>query len=214
MLPQATVAPSHVPREQVEKCLKDFEGGVWAQAATWDEIIVKWDENCMRNHSHVIDIESDSTAASTPATRASSLPSDFLDESPDISDDSLAAPSHLPPSLPRFREERLGALARLERAEAAAQQITNMTEAAEAAMRQIDRQAERAFGFLQNAGESARLIGQEAQHLNEIMANMRAALQGAYPLHPFSGHRHRCQMSDLSVLPDLLHVDTREDVDC
>ncbi|KAF7326886.1 hypothetical protein MVEN_02582500 [Mycena venus] len=51
--------------EQVNQCLRDFEGGVWAQAPTWDGIIAKWEQNCMRTHTHVIDLSPNSSVPSS-----------------------------------------------------------------------------------------------------------------------------------------------------
>ena len=55
---------------------------------------------------------------------------------------------------------------------------------AESAVRRVSQHAEHAFGLLQNAGMSVRLIGQEADRLIEIMADTRLSVEGTFSLNP------------------------------
>ncbi|KAJ7855630.1 hypothetical protein B0H14DRAFT_2579285 [Mycena olivaceomarginata] len=175
--------------EQVNRCLRDFEGGVWAQASTWDGIIIKWKENCVHHHSHVIDLSPDSSPPSTPATQASSTLPDASDASFDTSDDSLLSSIGILPALPFIASTSpdpsprppQDVSARLDAAthaaEAAARRITALVTEAEAAVGRISLHAETTFSHLQNASSAVRLIGQQADQALEALADARRAAQ-------------------------------------
>ncbi|KAJ7321636.1 hypothetical protein DFH08DRAFT_970001 [Mycena albidolilacea] len=180
--------------EQVNRCLRDFEGGLWAQASTWDGIVAKWKENCMHHHSHLIDLSPHSSMPSTPATRASSTLPDASDASLDASGDFLLSPHRIPPVLPcvaatdssllpQLQQELASACldAAVSTAEAAAQRITGLVADAEAAVRRIGVHAEVTFGHLQRASSAARLIGEWADQALEVLAEARLTAEQALP---------------------------------
>ncbi|KAJ7756544.1 hypothetical protein B0H14DRAFT_2635083 [Mycena olivaceomarginata] len=180
--------------EQVNQCLRDFEGGVWAQASTWDGIVAKWKENCRHHHSHLIDLSPHSSVPSTPATRAPSTLPDISDTSSDTSDDSLLSPHRIPPALPfvaatdcsllpQLQQELAAARldAAISTAEASAQRIAGLVTDAEAAVRRIGVHAEVTFGHLQRASSAARFIGQWADQALEVLAEARLTAEQALP---------------------------------
>ncbi|KAJ7612355.1 hypothetical protein DFH06DRAFT_1345099 [Mycena polygramma] len=166
--------------DQVNQSLKGFEGGLWVQAPTWDEIIEIWDKDCLDHHSHPVDLTTP-TPPSSPSELSTPLP-----------------PSRSPPLSPAIRQER--AAARLEAAadaaEAAARRIGRdadrifgLAEEAAGAVSRIGRHSERAFGFLQKAMGEARHIGEEADRVLEIMAATGVTVQGMSPLLGFAAAR-------------------------
>ncbi|KAJ7830574.1 hypothetical protein B0H14DRAFT_2593239 [Mycena olivaceomarginata] len=179
--------------EQVNRCLRDFEGGLWAQASTWDGIVAKWKENCMHHHSHVIDLSPHSSAPSTPATRASSALPDVSDASLDASGDFLLSPLRIPPVLPCVAATDSSLLPKLQQELAsvrldaavstaeAAERIAGLVADAEAAVRRIGVHAEVTFGHLQRASSAARLIGEWADQALEVLAEARLTAEQALP---------------------------------
>ncbi|KAJ7669095.1 hypothetical protein B0H17DRAFT_1209745 [Mycena rosella] len=189
--------------EQVQKCLIEFDGPLYVQASTWDGIITIWVEYCKGNHSHVVETSPPSSpdfsaASAAPEADGSPLSSLVVNIS-DVESTPPSSPrlrkagklpraprpavptshSRLPPLPPRLRAERAAARieAAADKAEAAAQRITEdaaktlaMVRRAEAAARRISEHAEMAFGLMQRAGEVARLIGQEADLIVELVA--------------------------------------------
>lgn len=185
-------------RDQVNQCLKEFEGGRWAQAQTWDGIIAKCNAYCVENHTHVVDISPMTTPPSSPKQQRKKHPNTTSVAAPRSDQVVVPAssvwlpraprppvptsPSRLPPLPPRLRAER--AAARLEaaaqEAEAAAHQIAHYLKEAEVAARRVSAQAERSFGILQKASEEARRIGQEADRMIEVLAATGATMKGMF----------------------------------
>ncbi|KAJ6553703.1 hypothetical protein DFH09DRAFT_1318725 [Mycena vulgaris] len=197
--------------KQVNDCLIEFDGARWAQAATWEGIIAIWNEYCLQNHDHVIDI---SPVSTPPSSSTSALPKDdgsapASPTKPSVRKRAVSfqlprappppiptSPGRLPPLPPRLRAERAAERleAAAEQAEAAARQICEnadrtyaMAREAEVCARRISEHAERAFTLLRNASKAACNIGEEADRVVEIIRATGIATEGLFPLRHAAG---------------------------